>query len=272
MNFPNIRPGLHMVLLLGIICLPFSQEFVHAQAACPAIITIDALADSLDIFLDELFWGVTPLPPRSIPPGTHLLKARPHHRTLWRRDDWTVKFQINAAESLHFTIPKLGQYWVNSTPFDASVSYQDSILGATPIFISLPLAVAPVIRITKSGYQDYTLQLDEKIPVYQIQLQPVSESRAVMTSPLPSKARPKLTFRKKLARAALCTSILSGLTTIYLREAADEQYQRYLNTGDPDQMEKFYNQSRHLDTLTGISYTVFQINFVTSLYLLLFNP
>jgi hypothetical protein len=160
---------------------------------------------------------------------------------------------------------------VNSIPFNATVSYQDSILGTTPIFISIPVPGATVVQIKKAGYQDYSLQLDEKVHAYQIQLQPVSESQSAVTY-LKHETRQKYSFRKKLACTTLITSILSGLTTIYLREAADEQYQHYLNTGHPDQMEKFYDQSQHLDTLTGISYAVFQISFITSIYLLLFRP
>jgi len=248
-----------------------AQNMNSVQSIHSGIINVYSGDDSINIFLDGQFIGTPPIQSYHVSEGLHVLQALPANPRVWGKNVWNQDFEIKAGDSININITLPQHYYINSTPFGANIIYQDSTLGTTPHFFTLPDSSRGIIVLRKAGYLDYIIKLSNKKTNFfdvRLNLDKQSEEEKIKFS---TSLQIKQKRRKILTYSVLGLSVVSGLTTIYFRREADQSYQRYLSSGHPLEMDRFYNETQDFDDYAAISYGIFQVSFVTSLYLLFFN-
>ncbi len=92
-------------------------------------------------------------------------------------------------------------------------------------------------------------------------------SRPVISARLPVDARKQRDAR--LAWVFLGTTVLAGGASMYLKSAADDQYDRYLHAGSPEAMNRYYDEALRLDRYAATAYGTFQVSFLLWVYFFL---
>ncbi|MBN1351860.1 PEGA domain-containing protein [candidate division KSB1 bacterium] len=260
--------------LMGIFCSDCwgqSPSWIDTcrSASAQGFITVKSEIDSLQIFLDDSYLGTTPLLNVPVDTGKHTLWAINPKRANWAEHDRLEHFFIHPDDSMFFDITFTTYYYINSTPFGALVLYNNKVIGRTPLHYGINPGQNDLIIVRKEGYLDFAIRPGSSAQQYfdvKLQLDKMLEEEKVKYS---VGIKHRHSRKKLLTYSAIGLSIASGLGSIYLKKLADRKYDDYLNAADPDQMDRLYQDTKRLDTYAGISYGVFQVSFVASIYLFL---
>ena len=77
-------------------------------------------------------------------------------------------------------------------------------------------------------------------------------------------------FKWNMTRTIGTTLMISfGALSYYLDQEADDNYSRYLETGDLDKMDDYYNKAKRYDRLKGVSYIGVEVGFFINVWSLL---
>ncbi len=262
--------SMFLFLILSIIFTDFifPLEKVPVDTCGTGILTILNADSTMNLFLDEQLLENNSDHKKHLPPGKHVIQLTPPDRSVWRVGDWKKEFEITSGESLAITIPEIKYLYINSIPFDATVFLNDSLTGKTPLFITWTNPKNDILRIQMDGYKDYlipshdlktdylNIRLETDKAVNEIHLQKVLHFKN------------KRTQKKLLTYSMLGLTLISGVTTIYLRQEADQRYDRYLAAGLPADMNKLFEETKDYDRYAAIAYGTFQLSFISALYLL----
>jgi len=123
------------------------------------------------IYLDNKYQGIAPQTLSNLEPGTYQLKLTKSGYQEWQQEinvspDKTIEIFVN----LTLLSPALGEIKLTSTPSGASVFLDSSFKGVSPIIISNVSVGKHIIKLTKSGYQDWqqeiTVSSDKIIEIF----------------------------------------------------------------------------------------------------------
>lgn len=245
-----------------------APDSTHSMSA-KGFLTLTSAADSLIVFLDNHNIGKTPIYNALIDTGKHKLVVLNSKHTNWAAPDWQREFTISTDDTLVYNVQFIRFYYVNSLPYAAQVLYNGKLLGRTPLIVDMLPQPTDLLIIRKQGYLDFAIRPYEQSKRFfdvKLQIDKISgEEKAKFAVSMKHRH-----IRKKIfTYSAIGLSIVSGLGSIYLKKLSDRKYDEYLNAGDPIQMSRLYDETKHLDTYAGISYGIFQVSFVTSIYLFL---
>lgn len=266
----------YTILIYIIFFCIFNQSDSFAQDSSVAkpdtgFVTITGPDDAVSVFLNNQFIGKTPIRQKAIKAGNHQLEAIPKHVTEWNKPYWRQNFKIAANDTLYFHIDPIRQLYINSQPFDAQVIYQNQPIGKTPLFFTVTDSTTGLLVLRKAGYLDYIIKLNKlKTSFVDAQLsedKEIQEAKLQFTSIIKNRQKRK----KILTYSMLGLTVASGISAIYLKKQADDRYDDYLAATHPADMNRLYDETKQLDNYTAVSYGVFQVSFITSLYLLLFK-
>jgi len=232
-------------------------------------ITLTSKINNLTIYLDSLRLGYTPIYYAPIDTGKHTLLVLNPKRLNWAEQDWQREFVIFPDDTINFEIEFKSFYYINSIPHGAQVIHNGKVQGETPLIVSLKQNSNDLLIIRKEGYLDSAIRVHEHIKhFFNVKLQGdeiSEEERGRFTVAM----KPRHTRRKIITYSTIGLSIVSGLGSIYLQKKADQKYDEYMNAGDPLQMDRLYHDTKRLDTYASISYGLFQVSFIASIYLFL---
>ncbi len=136
---------------------------------------------------------------------------------------------------------------LNSNPQDAQVLYKDSLIGHTPLFISSRF---DNIVLRKHSYEDLVISFEEIMPGKVFSLNFIgNENESAF-------------FDKDIFKILTAGIIVLGGTTAYFKLKADNKFEEYQRTGD----NRFLQDTRRLDLISGITFAALQVNFGMMLY------
>ena len=124
-------------------------------------INLASTPSGASVFLDDSFKGVSSITLEKITPGKHMLRVTKSGYQDWQQEvtvssDKTIEIFVNLT-SLSLA---LGEIKLTSTPSGASVFLDDSFKGVAPIIISNVPVGKHIIKVTKSGYQDWQQEIN----------------------------------------------------------------------------------------------------------------
>ena len=231
-----------------------------------AVITINADQLGYYLFLDGKFIGESPIANKTIEPGSHSLLAYRHFYPAWGVIPWHYEFVVEPSEKISLHIPKIRFYAIKSKPFAAEVYLNNTLLGTTPLYINLEADATNNLLVKKSGYKDYSLQLDfQKLPTIDVVLVPEAESEK-KTQQIYSKKINNLKTKRVISWICLGTTLISGAAALHFKHEANENYDRYLRSGNPNQMNEYFDNSIRYDNYATFAFGSFQVNFVLWAY------
>lgn len=230
-------------------------------------ITTDSIG--IEVRLNDQLLGFTPLPIIALRPGSYQLAARHPAPYVWGNFDWQDSVTIVAPDTLTVQPNFKTLFAVRTNPFNAAVFLNNDYLGETPLAFPLNAHRDYLLRLKKDGFQDYVIDL-KNVRANFLSVDLIENHSRLKLNELVAQQHRQTKHRyRALTYSFWGLSILTGLTTVYLKDQADEKYRQYLVAGSLKQMNRYYNDSKRYDRYTYISLSVLQGCFVLSFYFLM---
>ena len=233
-----------------ILAILFATSFciLYAQDTT-LILTIQTNAENAALFFDDKFIGVGSEIQVETKPGIHLIQVVSNLKE-WNAEIITDTINTEDSESLFLNYDFNAQLILNTIPQDVSVFERDSLVGFTPILLEESYNE---IKLEKSYYQSIKVTQEEiskgKIP------------ELLYTGHPPEQHF----YGSTLFNILLGTAIALGATTAYYKLEADNKFDEYKITGNPeliDDVDKY-------DLLSGATLIALEVNFALIIYFFL---
>lgn len=231
---------------------------------------IESDSIGIEVRLNNKLLGYTPLPIISLLPGNYLISAVHPHPYLWGNFDWQDTIKILSNDTL-IVQPKFKTFFfIRTNPFGAEVFLNNELQGNSPLSLLIySKNNLQQLLIKKEGYKDYFINLNE-ISNNFLNVSLTKNNSLQSLKEFNEQKQRKLKNRyRKLAYSFWGLSIVSGLSTAYLKDQADEKYQQYLVAGSLSDMNKYYNESKRFDRYSYVSVGILQGCFALSFYFLM---
>lgn len=212
------------------------------SGASTARLTIHSSPDGVAINIDGQFFGRTPIDSYRVQAGNHVLLGLHPDRTRWAAADWLQKITVRPGDSLYFHID-----------FDALTADHPTDADVRP-FQAQGLATS---NRNRPG-----LMPPDDPPAQQGLWQPPDSRSGAKTGSAQS-------WKKVALVTSVGVAVLSGLAAVHFRDQANSFYSSYQKSGNPAQMNHYFDKTQYYDRVSGIYYGVFQVSFMTSIYLYL---
>ena len=232
-----------------------ATQFSHA------LLTVRSSLPGVRVFIDTFALGTVPLDTVAIDTGGHILHFVHPDGNQWLYPAMTETLIVHPSEHIERTVHFMELYSVTSEPYGATVQWNDSVLGQTPLRIPLPSS-HPVIMLSKDGFQKETVPLSSDVRNMHVVLHPLTGGMGSASSLYLTQQQSKNSMPLYLATGA---TVLTGAAAAYFKIKADNAYLDFRRNGDQsslDQVHKF-------DTLSGVSLVVSELNLLLLTYLLL---
>lgn len=161
--------------------------------------------------------------------------------------DFTLLISNNIDTLKSDSQEMLKEVLLNSSPQDAYVFYNDSLIGNTPLFVQ---SCFRNLVLRKSGHDDINILFDDITPG---KIFPMNYN---------GQEKEKSFFEKDIFKMLTAGIVALGGTTAYFKLKADNKFEEYEFSGN----SKLLDDTRKYDLISGITFTALQINFGLLLY------
>jgi hypothetical protein len=235
----NLFTNIVFILLTAFSTNIYSQD-------CEADIYISCDIENVNILIDDNLVGSSKLFESTVSIGKHKIVV------LENSDRWNAKTFVDTINVVNCDDIRLeytfrSKVLLNSDPPDAIVFSGDSLLGYTPLFIEQSINR---LRLEKNGYETKSISYSEFGLNNPVKLNFIGE--------IEDESFVDKTIFKILAGSML----VLGAVTAYYKLEADNSFEDYEITGDPAQLDRTHK----FDTISGITFAAFQINFGVIIY------
>lgn len=255
---------LSKVLIYGILITPCILMAESAFSGVDDSTRIDLICETpgLNVWLDGELVGQTPLSSLKTNEGFHSIEVRHPDPGQWLGVNWEKSFFIRQNETitLEVTFPK--STWIMSQPSQATVYVNGRLKGATPLVLELPSDSAASITVEKEGYEIYhidPMQINQTI--LQIQLIK-SEGLIQLGNDVPR-------INRRWTWAGGILALVSGGIGFYCKYRADRAYDKYLQSNNPTDMNRHFDEAVRYDKLMGVFYGVGEASLGLSLIMVI---
>ncbi len=252
-----------------------SEVLVAAELKnCPKIeewgyLKIITRRHGLAVKIDGNLTGFSPLEILTLAPGLHRVQVAHPDQANWLDRDWIGEVNIAAGDTSTIEVLFKRNYSIHSQPFGAAVLLDNQKLGETPTFLKLDETEIKQITLLKTGYQDTILTLgSSNIQFFDIKLRKRTEEPSLILATGEFSIKKKSKTNHSLF-AAIGLTVVSGALGIYFRKKANNEFDQYLQSGDPQRFNESFDQSKKFDNYAAVSFAAFQTSFVLSFYLFL---
>ncbi|HFE63220.1 MAG TPA: hypothetical protein ENK14_02245 [Caldithrix sp.] len=242
--------------IIAILCIMLIAASVSAGEKT-AQVSIFSKPTNVSIRLDSVIIGRTPLTGLKVKPGTHRAEALAPDDGLWNESNQVKIFSVKAGQDiiLRFRFGKTVS--INSIPYQAHLFWNNQKLGLTPLFLPFEENRGKRFRLEKKGFRSLTFKLERQQP-YIYKLEPLTLSQP--EDEHISLARSLFHKRLKSKVLLLGGSVIAHWLAFYLKNIADDNYNRYISASDPRLINKYWNNTqkydRYSDISLGISYAL----------------
>lgn len=213
-------------------------------------LTIYSSPDDVQIRLDSVIVGTTPLTNYEILPGTHRVEAISPYEGIWNIGNLVESFTIKSGHDTTLRIQFQKIVKIKSVPYHAKLLYNNDLMGLTPLTIPYEENRGKKFSLEKKGYKTKTFMLNEPHSQF-FTLEPIN---------LKSQDKDEKSFTHALLHSRLKTKFLflSGAVAahwlaFYFKNIADDNYIKYTRTSNPQLMEKYWDKTQKYDRFSEIS-------------------
>jgi len=218
---------------------------------CEVNVTVKTDKENIDVFIDNVKEGNGNSVSFRIPQGTHILELKE------QTGQWNPKYlkdilYIDNCEDLILNYSLNNKIRLDSEPQNAYVFENDSLIGYTPLFVNPDFKS---LFLSKPGYLDKEIYKSDITPGEKITLEFIGKEKR------------KNFYESTLFKVLVGTALALGTVTAYTKLHADNKFEEYQFSGDPDvldEVDKF-------DIISGTTFVALQINFGLIVYFFLAN-
>ncbi len=247
-----------------ILCIAFVHLNASAQeqdSTQEGRISIRSLPPGAGVFLDSVYAGRTPLDRLTLRSGDHNLlvffptpydwnafvQSKSFH--LEPGGEWESTFEFGTVLSLH------------TVPSGASVFFQGSEIGRTPLFYRSNSALHGTFTVSHEGFTTETIAMQNLPRVIRL----IPEEGRPLSSELFVEYPSDQTPRRWTSIGSAVGMVASGVAAAYFKDKANREFDRYSSTGNSAHL----SATQRYDRFSLISLIVTQITFALLTYSLL---
>jgi len=226
-----------------------------------ATLTVQSQLPGVRVVFDSIGLGNTPLEHVPIDTGTHVVFfVHPDDRS-WFHPTIRETLTVSNGDRIERTAAFPPVYHITSEPYGADVRARDSLVGTTPMILTIGHP-NEFVAIAKRGFTATRVALQPTDGEVHVDLQSVPGGGSTQPSMYLSTQHSRNSLPIYLTTGA---SVLAGATAAYFKIKADRYYSNYQNSNDPAALDR----TKKFDVFSGVALAVSQINFVALAYLLL---
>jgi hypothetical protein len=240
------------ILILLTILLTLIKAYAQENNA---IITIYSTPDQIQVRVNSVLVGTTPITNYEVEAGYISIEAISNETGIWNNHNIIQEFFITAGQdtTIHLRIPKMVK--INSIPFHAKLIVNEQYLGLTPVSVEFNRYRGKEFLIEKENYKSFRFYLeDPSSHLYTLEPLDISaleeENTSFTYGLFHSKMKTKFLF--------LTGTVVTHWLAFYFKNLADSNFEKYTNTGNPALMEKYWSNTqkydRWSDVTLGVSY------------------
>lgn len=235
----NIIPWL--IALLFSFCL-YSQE--------KGSISISSEPAGCWVRIDSVLVGKTPLNEFELAIGQHIIQVYPPNKGVWNLQEKVFDVSIASGTNNPLNAVFSSPVFINSVPYGAQLYTDNIALGFTPLYLPFEENAGKQFRLEKKGYRPYLFTLTSNQSII-AELQ--GEKGVVKDREKPRLLGflPRTHLKSKFT--LLAVSIASHWASFYFKNIADQNYEKYQQTADPQLMDQYWKQTQKYDKLSEIS-------------------
>ena len=230
-------------------------------------ITVLSTPPGARIQLDSTWIGNAPLYDVAVPPGRHVLRAYPPYSGIWNIADQTITFHVQSGQDTTIQFTFTPPLFINSIPPQATVFLDSTEIAQTPAYIPYLRVKGKMLLFTKRGYQPAQVVVQSNHP-----LQVTLQKKEGFTE---EKRPPLLKIVPQNNRAAkftlMATTLFSHWAAFLLKRKADTYHEKYQRTAQPDEILRYWNQTRKYDRYSDIALATSYISLSAFIYLVIFK-
>lgn len=241
---------------------------VVTDSSKPFRINILSNMNNAKIFFDTVYTGLTPLLDYKIKEGFYKIKIiNPKSLKDWQNEN--LIFRILISKDTTITANFRYFYYFNTIPFGAKVIQSDSLIGETPLRFFNDNELTGSLLFKKKNYKDFIFDLRsydfETGANITLQSKGKESINDIVYKNRGTQFETKRPFLPILALGA--ASIAGAVMAINFKNTANEEYDRYLITGNSENL----TASTRNDTYFIISLVAMQAAIGGLIYFLFFD-
>jgi len=258
--------NLRILFLIVIFNIAKTSIIFPQQKQISGFLKIDTYQKNITFFVDS---EIVELPLTNIidlQPGIHKIIFLHPKRFTWGNCDFQTQVTISPADTVTITPVFQSILNIRSSPHNAEVYLNKELIGKTPFSIMNPKSPFTEIILKKEGFQNY------KITSYQLLN---NFTNVHLNEEEKNYNLHKLEFKnlkshyRKLSYSLFGLSLISGFSSIYFKDKADQNYNKYLTNGSLDNMNNYFQKSKKYDRYTNAALGILQGCFLLSFYFLM---
>lgn len=222
--------------------------------------------NNLTVYVDSVSTGDSSFQDITLAYGKHLIQAFDEKRAIWQERGYEKRITIIADDTITLVLEPERFIYLNSTPYNSSVFYKDSLLGFTPLLLDRNEFDRKELAITQTGYDKRHIQIADTAKSYFIDLQNAHTGKE--DSPV-IHGWAKESGRRWSKEGLAVASIVSGWAAFYFKRRADDYYITYENAGDQGTITNYYDKTNRYDLYSQIALIISVTSLSTYLWLLI---
>ncbi len=240
-----------MNLLIKIVYANLLIVFFSQASAqdCRAKIIIMSDMDDVSIYINNEFVGNADKFEVEVEPGNYFITVRENSKK-WNPKSFSDTIEVTDCSDFTLNYSFKDKILLDTDPQDVYVFSNDSLIGYTPLYLK-PGFKSLVLE--KPDYLSKEITFDEISLNEKIKLDFIGEENNGSF------------YESTIFKVLVGTAIALGAATAYFKLEADNRFEEYKITGDPELL----NQTDRLDIISGVSFVALQINFGLIIYLFL---
>jgi hypothetical protein len=215
-----------------------------------AQLSILATPQNVEVRLNSVVLGSTPLLNLQLSPGIYQLEAIAVEPGMWYNTNISKEIQLHSGQdtTIYFQFPIMVK--INSIPFHSQLLHENHLIGLTPIFIDFDKFQGKELSLENTGYKSshfiLTTSQSQLVTLEPIKLTEYGEENNSFTYSLfHTRIKSKFLF--------LTGSVVSHWLAFYFKNLADDNYSRYMTTGNPQLMQRYWDNTQKYDRWSDIS-------------------
>jgi hypothetical protein len=234
----------YLFMLLSVLVFNF------ALFAREGAISITSNPSECWVRVDSVLVGQTPLKSFELEEGEHLVQVFPPNKGVWNLEARVFEVFIKSNRDTTINVVFSSPVYINSVPYGAELFSGTIHLGFTPLYIPFEENFGKSFRLEKKGYKPYAFKLTSNNSIIAT-LERGNDFVDENEKPRLLGFLPKRHLKSKFTLLAI--SIASHWASFYFKNVADDNYQKYTQTADPQLMDQHWKQTQKYDRLSEIS-------------------
>lgn len=231
-------------ILLGLIlsCSLLSQE--------QGTISVSSDPTGCWVRVDSILVGKTPLNNFELAVGSHVIQIYPPNNGVWNLQERVLNVSVTSNQDVPLNVVFSSPVFINSIPYGAQLFNNETPLGFAPLYLPFEENKGKRFRLEKEGYKPFSFTLTTNQSIL-AEMEKAGNFKDEKEQTRFLGVIPKRNLKSKFT--LLAVSIATNWASFYFKNVADNNFERYQQTADPQLMDHYWKQTQKYDRMSEIA-------------------